>query len=103
MRRVKEVDGREHTVIMIQVENEVGMESDSRDRSPVANKAYEGPVPKELMDNLQAHKDTLVPGFRQVWEAAGFKPSGTWEAGIRRGSRRTKSSRPGATRVTSAG
>ena len=85
MRRVKEVDGREHTVIMIQVENEVGMESDSRDRSPVANKAYEGPVPKELMDNLQAHKDTLVPGFRQVWEAAGFKPSGSWEKVFGRG------------------
>ena len=25
MRHIKEVDGREHTVIMIQVENEVGM------------------------------------------------------------------------------
>jgi hypothetical protein len=36
-------------------------------------------VPKELMDYLQKHKDTLVPEFRQVWEAAGSKTSGTWE------------------------
>ena len=79
MRHVKEVDGRQHTVIMIQVENEVGMQGDSRDRSPVAKKAYEGPVPKELMDYLQQHKDTLIPELRQVWEAAGFKTSGTWE------------------------
>jgi hypothetical protein len=79
MRHVKAVDGRQHTVVMIQVENEVGMHGDSRDRSPVANQAYEGPVPKELMDYLQQHKDTLIPEFRRVWEAAGFKTSGNWE------------------------
>ena len=79
MRHVKEVDGRQHTVVMIQVENEVGMPSDSRDRSPVANKAFEGPVPKELMDYLQAHKDALIPELRQVWQAAGFKTAGSWQ------------------------
>ena len=79
MRHVREIDGRQHTVIMIQVENEVGMPSDSRDRSTVANQAFAGPVPKELMDYLQAHKDTLIPELRQVWQAAGFKTAGTWE------------------------
>jgi beta-galactosidase GanA len=79
MRHVKAVDGQRHTVIMIQVENEVGMHGDSRDRSPAADKAFASPVPKELMDYLQKRKDTLVPEFRQVWEAAGFKTSGTWE------------------------
>jgi len=79
MRHIKAVDSREHTVIMIQVENEVGMHGDSRDRSPAANQAFSGPVPKQLMDYLQQHKDSLIPEFRQVWEAAGFKTSGTWE------------------------
>ena len=79
MRHIKAVDGQQHTVIMIQVQNEVGMKGDSRDRSPAANRAFAGPVPKELMDYLQQHKDTLIPEFRQVWEAAGFKTSGTWE------------------------
>ena len=78
MRHVKEVD-RQHTVIMIQVENEVGVLLDSRDRSEAANKAFDGPVPKELMDYLQQHKDTLAPEFLDVWKAAGFKTSGTWE------------------------
>jgi len=79
MRHVKAVDGQQHTVVMIQVENEVGLQGDTRDRSPLANKAFEGPVPKELMDYLQQHKDTLIPELRKVWEAAGFKTSGTWE------------------------
>jgi hypothetical protein len=79
MRHVKEVDGQRHTVIMIQVENEIGMREDSRDRSPLANEAFEGSVPQELMDYLGQHKDTLIPEFRAVWEAAGFKTSGTWE------------------------
>jgi hypothetical protein len=79
MRNVKAVDGREHTVVMVQVENEIGMQRDTRDHSPLANQAYAGPVPKELMDYLQRHKETLIPEFHQVWEAAGFKTSGTWE------------------------
>ena len=79
LRHIKAVDGQRHTVIMLQVENEVGMHGDSRDRSPAADKAFAGPVPKELMEYLQKHKDSLVPEFRQVWEAAGFKTSGTWE------------------------
>jgi hypothetical protein len=79
MRHVKAVDGQRHTVIMIQVQNEVGMHGDSRDRSPAANRAFADPVPKDLMDYLQKHKETLIPEFRQVWEAAGSKTSGTWE------------------------
>jgi beta-galactosidase GanA len=79
MRHIKAVDGQQHTVIMIQVENEVGMQGDTRDRSPLAGKAFAAPVPKELMDYLQQHKDTLIPALRQVWEAAGFKTSGAWE------------------------
>jgi hypothetical protein len=79
MRHVKQVDGQQHTVIMIQVENEVSMHTITCDRSALAAKAYAGPVPKELMDYLQAHKDNLIPEFRQYWSATGFKTSGTWE------------------------
>ena len=75
MQHVKKVDGRQHTVIMIQVENEIN----GLDHSPLATKAREGQVPSELMDYLQSHKDSLTPEVRQVWEAAGSKTSGTWE------------------------
>ena len=79
MRHIKQVDGNQHTVLMMQVENEVGVLRDSRDRSDPANKAFAGPVPKELMDYLQQHKDSLSPELREVWSAQGFKTSGSWE------------------------
>ena len=78
MRHVKEVDSR-HRVIMIQVQNEVGLLGDSRDRSEAANRAFAEPVPKELLDYMSSHKDTLYGEFREAWEAAGTKTSGTWE------------------------
>jgi hypothetical protein len=64
---------------MVQLENEVGVLGDARDRSAAANEAFARPVPQELMDYLQKHKENLLPEFRQVWEAAGFRSSGTWE------------------------
>ena len=66
MRHIKEVDGEKHTVLMMQVENEVGVLRDSRDRSPAANLAFAGQVPAELMNYLVAHKDNLIPEFREV-------------------------------------
>ena len=79
MRHIKEADGQKHTVLMIQVENEVGVLRDSRDRSEPANKAFAGPVPKELMDYLRKHQDALAPELREVWSANGSKTSGTWK------------------------
>jgi beta-galactosidase GanA len=78
MRHLREVDGRQHTVLMIQVENEMGVLEDSRDYGPVANQAFAGPVPPELMAYLVAHRDALVPELRELWDANGSRPSGTW-------------------------
>jgi beta-galactosidase GanA len=79
MRHLREVDGRDNTVIMVQVENEIGMIPDSRDRSALANKLFTQAVPVELMNYLQQHKDALIPEFRAVWAAGGFKTRGMWE------------------------
>jgi len=79
MKHVGEVDGTQHTVLMVQVENEVGVLRDTRDRSPAANRAYAGPVPAKLMQYLEVHKDSLIPELRDVWAANGFKTTGTWE------------------------
>ncbi len=79
MKHIREVDRDAHTIIMMQVENEVGVLGVSRDHSPIANKAFAGPVPKDFMDYLQQHKDTLIPELRKRWEAAGYKTSGSWE------------------------
>ena len=79
MRHIREVDGARHTVVMMQVENEVGVLRDSRDRSSVANQAFSAPVPRELMDYLQKHRDTLAPELRELWTANGSRNSGSWE------------------------
>jgi len=79
MRHIKEVDGTAHTVVAMQVENEPGVLRDTRDRSPVANQAFKGPVPEQLTRYLQRRKDSLIPEFRDVWAQSGFKTSGSWE------------------------
>ena len=79
LRHLRDFDGRDHTVLMAQVENEVGILGDSRDRSEAANKAFAGQVPKALMQHLIKNDKDLVPEFRAKWVAAGQKPSGTWE------------------------
>ncbi|MBV8857971.1 MAG: DUF5597 domain-containing protein [Acidobacteria bacterium] len=85
MRHVREVDGREHTVIMVQVENEIGMIPDSRDRSAAADKLFNGPVPQELISYLEKNKETLQPELRAAWGAAGWKTRGSWEEVFGRG------------------
>jgi hypothetical protein len=79
MKHIREVDGEAHTVIMIQVENEVGVLGPSRDHSRIADSAFAASVPKEFMEYLQKHKDTLIPELHKRWEASGFKTAGSWE------------------------
>ena len=77
MRHIRAVDPQ-HTVIMMQVENEAGKLHDSRDRSPLAEAAWNGPVPPDLLNYLAANRATLHPALMNVWGASGFKTSGTW-------------------------
>ena len=78
MQHIKEADSRDHTVIMMQVENEVGVLGDTRDHSAAANRAFASDVPPELTRYLQAHRDTLYPSLRALWNQNGSKTSGTW-------------------------
>ena len=51
MRHLKSAD-RQHTVIMVQVENEPGSWGSVRDFSPEAEKLFQGPVPVELLNAM---------------------------------------------------
>ena len=79
MHHIKQADKDNHTVLMMQVENEVGVLSESRDHSDAANEAFQKPVPKELLDYIQKNKESLVPGFLKKWTDVGSKISGNWE------------------------
>lgn len=78
MRHIKETD-TDHTVIMMQVENEMGILGVPRDYSAAAQKAWKAQVPADLMDYLTSHKGKLYPELEKVWAANGYKTKGNWE------------------------
>jgi len=56
MKHIKAVDEQENTVVMMQVENEIGMLESARDHSPLAEIAYKQAVPNELLKALKLNK-----------------------------------------------
>lgn len=78
LKHLKETD-TSHTVIMVQVENEIGMLTEAREYTADANKAFYNDVPKELMDYLIANKDSVVPELKEHWAKTNFTTKGNWE------------------------
>lgn len=79
MQHIAAADKEEGTVIMIQIENEIGMLENARDYSREANKAFNAPVPAGLMDYLQANKKALHPQMLEKWGSQGYKKQGNWQ------------------------
>ena len=77
MKHLRETD-QAHTVVLVQVENEIGMIPEARDRHPAADAAFAAPVPAELMNYLSAHRASLAPELSARWAAAGSRTGGTW-------------------------
>jgi hypothetical protein len=70
----------EHVVVLVQVENEIGLLGDSRDRSPAADEAWAQQVPEELIAHLEKGADSLRPELADLWQRNGRRTAGTWEA-----------------------
>ena len=77
MAYLKRVDS-DQTVIMIQVENEIGMLPLARERGAAADKLFNGPVPTELMRALAARGAKLEPELYERWQKNGTRSSGNW-------------------------
>ena len=78
MAHLAQVDGRDNTVLMIQVENEIGMLPIARERGTVADKAYAAAVPPELMKALATRGGKLEPELLERWKKNGGKSTGSW-------------------------
>lgn len=78
MKHIKQVDSVEQTVIMMQVENEVGTSGGEKDYSEIAKNEYRNGVPEKLMSYLQEKESSLIPEFKQVWAENGYKTNGSW-------------------------
>ncbi len=68
----------DHTVVMVQVENETGLLGSARDHGPAAQEAWDGEVPEDLTTYLAAHEASLHPSLRELWVARGRRRTGTW-------------------------
>lgn len=79
MRHLKACDAQQQTVVMVQMENEVGLHGYPRDYSPLANKAFGEQVPQQLIGYLQEHKESLLPETLTAWQESGCRTEGTWE------------------------
>ncbi len=78
LRHLKQVD-TQHTVIMVQVENETGTYGAIRDYSPTAQKLFEAPVPTALIKALNKKPGTWAQVFDKdadeffhAWYVAAF-------------------------------
>ncbi len=78
MKHLRAFDSTRHTVLIVQVENEVGMIPEARDHSAAANTTFLAPVPAALTGYLSAHRDSLAPALRQAWESHGSQAGADW-------------------------
>ena len=76
MEHIAQKDSGSGTVIMIQIENEIGMLEDARDHSPLAEKAYDQPIPATLLAALKKAGKPIAAGKTTWREAFGNDPYG---------------------------
>lgn len=76
MRWTLAYDGDRRTVIMAQVENEVGMIPEARDHAAGSETAYAERVPPELL--ARAQQGELGETVQSLWRGAGERTEGTW-------------------------
>ncbi len=71
MKHIREKDQDQQTVLMVQVENEVGYLGRGRDRSEAANRLFHGSAPPELIRKLQSSRDSFSPELSAHFYSAG--------------------------------
>jgi len=76
MRWVREYDSTRQTVVMVQVQNEVGMIPEPRDHCQQSERAYRSPVPPALLSLTTG--GAIGPEVNALWRQAGHKTQGTW-------------------------
>jgi hypothetical protein len=78
LNHLAEYDKKDQTVIMIQVENEIGMLEDAREYGKIADQRFNSEVPGKFIEYLKKNKKNLQPSLLKKWEANGFKTKGSW-------------------------
>lgn len=74
MKHLRAIDGRRHTVIMVQVENEAGTWGSARDYSAAGDKLLHSPVPAAVLARTGHHAGT----WKEVFGDAAGEDSYAW-------------------------
>jgi len=91
MRHLKEIDSEKRTVVMVQVQNEVGVLGATRDFSTMAEEAFNTRIPEDLILYLSENRENLlhdIPMFVNAWivqpedKKSGDYPSGGPQAHV---------------------
>jgi len=77
---LKEVDGAKNTVVMVQVENEIGMLPVAREYGEAAERSFHDSVPDELVRAISSSTANPQSALKQLWEEHGAKSRGDWSA-----------------------
>ncbi|MDL2294605.1 DUF5597 domain-containing protein [Ruminococcaceae bacterium OttesenSCG-928-D13] len=78
MRHIKEMDERENTVALVQVENETGLMGAAREHSDEADALFEAEVPAAFAAYMRGATATMAPDVRAAVE--GGAAAGNWQA-----------------------
>ena len=78
LRHLRDIDGDAQTVMMVQIENEIGFLPDAREHGPRADAAWSEAVPAALMTSLADRGDAIEPELRAIWDRSGARSDGTW-------------------------
>lgn len=76
MRHLKEVDEKEQTVLLVQVENETGLQGAAREHSEYADELFSRNVPDEFVLYMKEHTSTMSEDVKAAVEEG--KDSGNW-------------------------
>lgn len=74
------VDGIENTVLMVQVENEIGMLPVAREHGSVAESRFREAVPAALSERLSRAPGAVEPELARLWREHGAKTEGNFSA-----------------------
>jgi hypothetical protein len=71
MKHIRQKDADQQTVLMVQVENEVGYLGRGRDRSEAANRLFRSALPPDSIRKLQSRQDSFSPELHAHFNEAG--------------------------------
>lgn len=78
LNHIAEFDKNDRTVIMMQIENEIGMIPDARDYCSMANEAFFSEVPEQLK-NMVESGNMISEHITNLWNKNNSPKNGNWE------------------------